>query len=208
MGEQSKTGLLTILIEVTHVDFVLVVMVLGAVGAVEFDSLFNADSVLDGRADARGLDGGLGHTNVLPERRRADAGSFDGSFGHTDVLLYRRADAGSVDGGLVDTYGLGENLRSAVGAVDSGLSYADVLTIAGLVSSTVFTLDLVDGAVVLLRQRLVVAVVVVVVVTVPVGVNFNVGVRVRGTSRSIFTRVKQDRLADRSHSAHVGFVCM
>lgn len=150
-------------------------MVLGAAGAVELNGLLDTDGVLGGRADARGFDGGLGHTNVFPERGRAETRSFDGSLGHTDVLPYRRANVGSVDGGFVNTNGLLDNLRSAVGSVDSGLSYADVLTVARLVSSTIFTLDLVDGAVVLLRQRLVVAMVVM-VVTVPVGVDLNVGI--------------------------------
>lgn len=83
-------------------------------------------------------------------------------------------------------------------AVNDSLGHADVLTVAWLVSSTVFTLDLVNGAEILFRKRLVV-VMRLVTVMVPVGVDFNMSVRVGGTSWSVGERKKQSGSAVKSH---------
>lgn len=82
-------------------------------------------------------------------------------------------------------------------AVNDSLGHADVLTVAWLVSSTVFTLDLVNGAEIFFRKRLVVVVRLVTVVT--VGVDLNMSVRVGGASRSVGERKKQSGSAVKSH---------
>lgn len=167
----------------------MVDVVFGA--AVDFDGFLNTDGLLGGGVDARRFDGGLVDANGLLDEVRSVVVvvtmAVDNSLVDTDSLLQDRALVVmmvAVDNSLVDADSLLEDraLVVMVVAVDNSLGHTNVFTVAWLVSSTIFTLDLVDGAVVLLRQRLVVAVVMVVI---PVKVEFNVRIGVRGTGRSI-----------------------
>jgi hypothetical protein len=95
---------------------------------------------------------------------------------YTDSLVDSRADPGSLDDVLVVVNSLLDD-RTAQGGVDGGLSYAHVLAITRLGSSTVPTLDIIDGRVRDGRTRFG-PVVVVVVVMVSVSVDLDAGVRV------------------------------
>lgn len=104
---------------------------------------------------------------------------------YTDSVLDGRANLWGRDNGLVDMNGLlvcGTN-----GSVDGGLGYSESIGITRPGSSTVLTLDMVDGA---LRNRgkrlraMVMAVVVVILVVVTVGVDLDMSIRESGTRRS------------------------
>lgn len=95
---------------------------------------------------------------------------------YTDSLVYSRADLGGLDDMLVVADSLLDDGTVQRG-VDSGLGYADVLTVTRLGSSTVPTLDVVDGRQGDGRARLGLVVMVVMVV-VSVSVDLNAGIRV------------------------------
>lgn len=160
--------------------------------------LVDTDGLLDRRTDAGRLDKGLVDADGLLDHLRTVVVvvmvAVDNSLGHADVFLDRSGTVATVvraNDGLVDTNGLLDRSGTLVmvvvvmvRAVDDSLSYVDLLAVAWLVTSTIFTLDLVDGAQVLLRKRLVVVVGMVTVV-VTVDVELNMSVRVRGTSGSV-----------------------
>lgn len=171
---------------------------LGAVGTIDLNGLLNTDSILVRGADTRRLDGSLVDADGLLEGRSGPAVvSVDSGFVYADSLLVGgRSAVGSVDSGLVYanslfkrtraavcsvnsgfvyTNSLLDNGRSAVVAVDNGLGEVNVLAVAWLVSSTVLTLDLVNGAEVLVVHVVVVRVMVVV----PMSVNLKPSIRVR-----------------------------
>lgn len=92
---------------------------------------------------------------------------------YTDSLVDSRADPGGLDYMLVVAYSLLDDGTVQRG-VDGGLGYADVLTVTRLGSSTVPTLDVVDGRQGDGRARLGP----VVMLVVSVSVDLNAGVRV------------------------------
>lgn len=164
------------------------------------DGLVDTNSLLEGRADARGLDSCLVDTDGLLDHLRPVVVvvmmvAVDDSLSHTNVLPNRSRTVGAVvraNDCLVDADSLLNDgalvvVVMVVRAVNNSLGHTDVLTVAWLVSSTVFTLDLINWAQVLLRKRLVVVVWLVTVV-VPVGVNFNMSVRVGRTGWSVGER--------------------
>lgn len=105
---------------------------------------------------------------------------------YTDSLVDSGADLGRLDDMLVVANSLLDD-GAARRCVDGGLSYVDVLTVTRLGSSTVTTLDVVDGRKGNGRARLgpVVMVMMVVMVVVSVSVDLNAGIRIRGTRRSL-----------------------
>lgn len=179
-------------------------MVVVVLAGFDINRLLDTGGFLGRRIHAGGLDGGFVDADGLLDDLRVVVMvvvAVDSSLGHANVLSNgsRTVVAMRTNGGLVDADSLLDYLRAVVvvrvvrvmrvaggvlRAVDNRLGHTNFLTVAGLVSSTIFTLDLVNGAVVLLRERLVVVVGLVMVV-VPVRVDFNKGVRVGGTSWSV-----------------------
>lgn len=154
-------------------------VLLGALFGV--DSLLYKNGVLERRANARGLDDGFVDSDgFFNDCGSAVALAVDNGLVYANAFLERRGNwsAGScVNGGLFHTDGFLEGRATVmvrVAAVYNGLGDLDVLAVAWLITSTVFTLDLVDGA-----EVLVVLVVRRVVVVVPVCVDFNVRINVR-----------------------------
>lgn len=92
---------------------------------------------------------------------------------YTDSLVDRRADLGRLDDMLLVVNSLLDD-GTVRRRVDGGLGYADVLTVTRLGSSTVTTLDVVDGRQGDGRARLGP----VVMVVVSVSVDLNAGIRV------------------------------
>lgn len=179
----------------------VVVVVPGAFGAVDLNGLLNTNSVLVRGADARSFDGGLVDVDGLLDNSgptvvvvvavdgglvyadgllvgsRSAVGSVDSGLVYTNSLLERRSGTAvcSVDSGFVYTNSLLDNGGSAaLVVVDNGLGNANVLAVAWLVSSTVLTLDLVNGA-----ELLVVDVMPVVRVAIVVAVNVKLDMSVR-----------------------------
>lgn len=101
-------------------------------------------------------------------------------------LLCGGADPGGLDDGLVDVNGLLEG-GTTNGSVDGGLGHADVVAETRLGSSTVLTLDVVDGVVgdqrELFLALVLVMMVVVAMLVVPVGIDLNVSIGVGRTRR-------------------------
>lgn len=95
---------------------------------------------------------------------------------YTNSLVDSRADLGGLDDMLVVADSLLDDGAVQRG-VDGGLGYADVLTVTRLGSSTVTTLDVVDGRQGDGRARLG-PVVMVVMIVVSVSVDLNAGIRV------------------------------
>lgn len=142
-----------------------------------------------GSAVVVAVDNGLVYADGFFERRRgwSPVGSVDGALVYADGFLdgWGGAAGGGVNGGLFYTDGLLEGrtvvvvvMGGGMAAVYNGLGDVHVLAVAWLVASTVFTLDLVDGAEVLV-VLVVVPVVRRVVVVVSVSVDFNVRINVR-----------------------------
>lgn len=176
------------------------VVFLGAVDVFDVDSLLNADGVLVRGADARRLDSGFVDVDGFLEHGGAAVvvvavnnslvyadglfeggggsavGSVDGGLVYADALFDRGLGFAvrGVDSAFVDTDGLlegGPVVMVVVAAVNNSFGCVNVLTVSWLVASTVFTLDLVDGAEVLVV--LVVVRVMRVMVVGPVSVDFN-----------------------------------
>lgn len=182
----------------------MLVVVVVVLARFDINRLLDTNGFLGRRIHVRGLDGGFVDADGLLDDLRVVVMvvvAVDSSLGHANVLSNgsRTVVAMRINGGLVDADSLLDYLRAVVvvrvvrvaggvlRAVDNRLGHTNFLTVAGLVSSTIFTLDLVNGAVVLLRERLVVVVRLVMVV-VPVRVDFNKGVRVGRTSWSAYEK--------------------
>lgn len=143
------------------------------------------------RAHAREFDGSLVYVNGLLEDRTADR-TVDGSFVYVDGLLEDRAADRGVNDGLVDVNGLLVRGRPVVVVMvvvlvkvtvvmtilNDSFGHTNVLAVTGLIASTVFTLDLVNGTVVLFGDYRLGAAVVVVM---SVRVDFNTSVRIRSS---------------------------
>lgn len=170
------------------------VLVMRGADARGFDSLVDADGFLDNGGSAVvvavAVDNCLVYTDGLFEGGGgpAVAVAVNNCLVYTNSFCNRRggpAVAVSVNNSLFYTGGLLEGgtalVLMVVAAVNNAFGYADVLTVAWLVASTVFTLDLVDGAEVL------VVLVVRVMVVVAVSVDLNARINVGGASRSVPT---------------------
>lgn len=163
-------------------------------GSVNLDGLVDTDSVPVGRSHTRNLDGSLVYLDGLLEDRTADR-TVDGSLVNVNGLLEDRAANRGVNDGFVDMDGLLVGRRPgvvvvtvvvvivAVTILDNGFGQANVFAVTGLIASTVFTLDLVNGSVVLFRDHRLRTVVMVMVMS--VGVDFNTSVRIRRASGSV-----------------------
>lgn len=152
-----------------------------------------------GRAHTGKLDGSLVYVNGLLEDRTADGMTVDGGFVYVNSLLEdRTADRWGLNECFVDTNGLLVRRRPMVVGVvnvtvvmaivvltilNDSLGHTNVLAVTRLITSTVFTLDFINGSVVVLLGDYGLGTVLVMMV-VSVGVNFNTSVRIRRASGS------------------------
>lgn len=132
------------------------------------------NGLLKGRTADSAVDSSLVYVNGLLEDRTADR-SVNNGFVNVDGLLVGRSVVMVVVVMVV-------MMTVVVTVLNNGFGYAHVFAVTGLITSTIFTLDLVDGRVVLLGNYGLGTTVVVMVVS--VCVNFNTCVRIRRASGS------------------------
>lgn len=150
-------------------------------------SLVYVNGLLADRTVSRTVDGGFVDVNGLLKDRTAGR-SIDGSLVYVDGLFVDRAAGRGINDGFVNVNGLLVRGRPVVVVMtvvvtilNDSFGHTNVLAVTRLIASTVFTLDLVNGAVVLFGDHRLGTVVVVVV---SVGVDFNTSVRIGRSSGS------------------------
>lgn len=155
-------------------------------------SLVYVNGFLEDWMADRTVDGSFVDVNGLLEDRAADRG-VDDSFVYVDSLLEDRAADRGANGCLVGVNGLLVKGRPMVVMVvlvkvtvvmtifNDSFGYANVLAVTGLIASTVFALDLVNGTEVLFGDYRLGTVMVVTMRS--VRFDFNTSIRVRRSSR-------------------------